>query len=308
MEGIDGVYGEGTARAVRAFQFDLLHNDGRGDDGAAPVAMKSFNAKPGGGQYVTAVTGIFDQDLAAALAALVGDARMSQLPRSKDAPTDNQKALEEIQAIQSPCAPTPFVLAIVTQESDSKHFHVPTGNDQDSFVTIGLDRNDKTNTDHITSRGYGIGQYTLFHHPPSAQEVATYIADPISNVHNTYAELREKFDNFVVGKHSADDRLVEHPMLKLRLCRYVASDKRYMTDCKNCAMEARKIDIERGTPAYRGASISYQPTRYYKSASYPNTPDRADFLCDWPYALRRYNGEGVNSYHYQAIVLRNLLQ
>jgi hypothetical protein len=29
--------------------------------------------------------------------------------------------------------------------------------------------------------------------------------------------------------------------------------------------------------------------------------------CDWPYATRRYNGGGPNSFNYQAIVLKNLL-
>jgi len=29
--------------------------------------------------------------------------------------------------------------------------------------------------------------------------------------------------------------------------------------------------------------------------------------CDWPYAVRRYNGSGLNSYHYQAKILLNVL-
>jgi hypothetical protein len=36
-------------------------------------------------------------------------------------------------------------------------------------------------------------------------------------------------------------------------------------------------------------------------------PDRKQFGCDWPYAARRYNGSGVNSYHYQAQVLLRIL-
>jgi hypothetical protein len=35
-------------------------------------------------------------------------------------------------------------------------------------------------------------------------------------------------------------------------------------------------------------------------------PDRAKLGCDWPYAVRRYNGSGVNSYHYQYQVLQRL--
>jgi hypothetical protein len=35
-------------------------------------------------------------------------------------------------------------------------------------------------------------------------------------------------------------------------------------------------------------------------------PARERFGCDWPYAVRRYNGGGLPSYHYQARVLRNV--
>jgi hypothetical protein len=48
--------------------------------------------------------------------------------------------------------------------------------------------------------------------------------------------------------------------------------------------------------------------QYYPTADYSGVPDRAEFLCDWPYAVRRYNGSGVDSYHYQTHVLLNLLR
>ena len=35
-------------------------------------------------------------------------------------------------------------------------------------------------------------------------------------------------------------------------------------------------------------------------------PIRARFECDWPYAVRLYNGGGMDSFHYQAQVLLNL--
>ena len=34
---------------------------------------------------------------------------------------------------------------------------------------------------------------------------------------------------------------------------------------------------------------------------------RRNFECDWPYAVRRYNGSGPNSYSYQALVLKKRL-
>lgn len=305
--GVDGDFGNGTTKAIRALQYDLLNNDGRGRDGAAPVAVTSFNAKLGGGQYVTAVTGLFDQDFAQAVAAIMADDRVGKLPASDDPAGDNQKALAAIRAMSSAKAPVPFAIAVVTQESNGRHFHVPVGADEDKFVTLGQDRNGST-SDDVTSRGYGIGQSTLFHQPPSRQEVADIIADPVRNVQATFVNLRQKFDGAILGKQGASDRMAEHPRLALRLCRYAPTDTRYLNDCRNCALQTRRIDITRGTPAYAGASISYQPTQYYPSAEYTGVPDRADFLCDWPYAVRRYNGSGVNSFHYQTHILLNLLR
>jgi hypothetical protein len=310
LKGIDGEFGDGTSRAVRALQYDLLNNTGAssGVDGSAPVAVTSFNDNGSGGRKVTSIDGIVDQTLAGCIEAMAADARVPKLPSTDDAVKANQTALAAIQASVSTTAPTPFIMAIVKRESDGRHFNVPHGNDADAFVTVGQDHNDQSHPDCITSRGYGIGQYTLFHHPPQPNELTDIIADPVRNVQKTYTKLRDKFDRFVCGPaDTADDRKAEHPLLPLRLCKYQPGDQRYMRDCRNCALVARKINIVRGTPAYSGASISYQPTQYYRSAIYSNVPDRGDFLCDWPYALRRYNGSGVNSFHYQTIVLLNLL-
>ena len=303
--GIDGAFGGGTEAAVRALQFDLQNNHGasRGDDGPAPVAIADYNAPSlvGGGQAVTAVTGVLDQELAACIARLLGDGAVVQVPSTDDPAMENSKAIQSIQAMQSTVAPTPFIVAMILQESGGEHFRVPRGNDEDNFVVVGLDRGNKDQPDQITSRGYGIGQYTLFHHPPRPTEVQDFILDPVRNVQKAYQELRAKFDGFVAGPvDTADDRATEHPLLPLRLCKYSSpTDPLYMRDCQACASAARKIDIRRGTPAYAGASTSYQPDQYYPSAVYSGVPDRADFLCDWPYAARRYNGSGNNSFHYQ---------
>src|SRR5262249_45822732 len=171
-----------------------------------------------------------------------------------------------------------------------------------------LDRGNKEAPEQITSRGYGVGQYTIFHHPPRAEEVKDFIVDSVRNVQRAYCELREKFDSFVVGPSDrADDRAVEHPLLPLRLCRYAPTDKRYMRDCLNCAAATRKLTISPGTPAYVGAPFGYEVDQYYPTALYHGVPDRAEFLCDWPYAVRRYNGSGNDSFHYQTRVLLNLL-
>jgi len=196
------------------------------------------------------------------------------------------------------------------QESGGRHFRIPSGADGDSFVIVGLDRNDKGLPDRITSRGYGLGQFTIEHHPPSPAEIRTFILNPASNVQTAFTELRKKFDRFVLSSdpaRRADDRIAERPLLSLRSCKYPATDTRYLADCRNCAAAARKVDRKRGDPLYRGSSATFQPTQYYADILYRGVPDRAEFGCDWPYAVRRYNGSGVNSFHYQSRVLLNLL-
>lgn len=307
--GIDGNFGAGTERAVRALQYDLIHNtgDSRADDGRAPVAIADYSVM-GGVRQVTTVNGVVDQALVACIAALLADVRVPQLPSTQTASADNAKIAAALGAIRSGIAPSPFVVAILQQESGCRHYCVPSAGDEDDFIVTGLDHQAGSDDDHITSRGYGVGQYTLFHHPPRVEEVADVMSDPARNVSRTFAEFREKFDRFVAGpSDQCDDRAAEHPLLPLRICKYAPSDARYLADCKTCAMQVRKVDIFPGTPVYRGASTTYRADQYYASAAYRGVPERADFPCDWPYAVRRYNGAGLDSYHYQTRVLLNLL-
>jgi len=307
---IDGAYGAGTLGAVRALQFDLLHNDGasRGNDGSASVAIADFNLGPDGQPWIDSVTGIVDPPTASCIDRMLNDERVGRIPAAADPAGENRKAISAIASMASAVAPAPFIVAIVMQESGGQHFRVPVGDD-DNFVVVGLDHGDKANPERITSRGYGIGQYTLFHHPPRSEELADFILDPVNNVQRAFGELRGKFDRFLVGPSDyADDRKREHPLLPLRMCRYPPGDVRYLRDCRNCALQARKINVSQGTPFFAGAAATYQPDQYYKSATYVGVPDRADFLCDWPYAVRRYNGSGNDSFHYQTRVLSNLLR
>jgi len=288
---------------------DLLRNDGTShqNDGSAPVAIKDFNCDAAGAPLLSSVTGVVDQATASCIDRLLRDERVVKVPNADDPAQENRKAIAAISSFASSVAPAPFVTAIVMQESGGQHFRVP-GRERDNFVVLGLDRGDAAAPERITSRGYGIGQFTLFHHPPRAEEIAALVLDPVRNVQQTFALLRKKFDRFVVGPDDrADDRKAEHALLPLRLCRYAASDPRYLRDCRNCAASVRKLTIAAGTPAYAGATVSYQPDQYYPSANYYGVPDRAEFLCDWPYAVRRYNGSGNDSFHYQTQILLNLL-
>ena len=71
---------------------------------------------------------------------------------------------------------------------------------------------------------------------------------------------------------------------------------------------AGQQDVRSGvTRFFKGSEHVFEPTQYYKKANYDSVPIRKNIGCDWPYAVRRYNGSGINSYHYQTIILKNLL-
>ncbi|HEY6432159.1 MAG TPA: peptidoglycan-binding domain-containing protein [Acetobacteraceae bacterium] len=303
---IDGRFGPDTQLAVRRLQHDLLHNTGASTahDGRAPVAMTAYN------RGVTSTTGVVDAALADSIEALLNERDFPHLPRSNDPAAANRSLLATLATTASAVAPTPYLLAIFAQESQCQHYAVPaTSGDADSFITLGLDTNPDT-PNQVNSRGYGIGQYTLFHHPPRAAEVAAFMADPLRNANAAFAVLRSKFDSFLVGSTAetrADDRASEHPLLALRQCRYGPGDPRFLLACRDCAREARKLDIVPETPVYYRSTETYGQASAYDDPHYTGVPDRADFKCDWPYAVRRYNGSGPNSYNYQARVLLGLL-
>jgi putative peptidoglycan binding protein len=301
--GIDGVFSDGTASAVRALQYDLLTAEQHGSDGDAPVALKTFNRG-----RVAGLTGIVDERLAACIENIVDDQRIPALPRAAEPERANRETLAQIRQLVGLPVPRPFLLAIFLQESGGLHYRVPSPGNDDNFIVVGLDRNDHGHPDRITSRGYGIGQFTLFHHPPTAAEVATVMADPVKNVQRAARELQSKYDLFVNGStpgQQADDRTHEIGSGALRPCRFAPDDPRYLTDCSRCAAE-HLVDIAPGAPLYRGATETLHPTPYHPETHYTGVPDRATLGCDWPYAVRRYNGSGVNSYHYQFQVLGRL--
>ncbi|HET7876047.1 MAG TPA: peptidoglycan-binding domain-containing protein [Methylomirabilota bacterium] len=304
--GLDGGFGPETERAVRALQHDLLFNDGRGRDRDAPVAVRDFNAG-----RVARVDGLVDEGLAACVEALLEDPRVPPLPRSDAPARDNARALEAIGALERCPVPVPFLLTVLAQESGLLHYRLPTPRDPDDYLVVGLDRNDAGQPDRITSRGYGVGQYTLFHHPPWPEEVTEVMLDPAGNVQRAIAELRDKFDRFVMGSTPgtrADDRLAEVGPGALRACRYSEGDPRFQTDCGRCAAAAPRVTLGADTPLFPGSPEQLRPTPYHRETRYEDIPDRAAFGCDWPYVIRRYNGAGINSYHYQAQVLRRLLE
>jgi hypothetical protein len=304
--GIDGAFGSGTSRAVKALQHDLLHQDGksRGGDGDAPVRFIDFN------RGVTLETGEADQALVESISAILDDASVAMLPSVADPVAENEKILVQLRDNPPANVPLQFLLAILAQESGLKHFHEPQGKDVDTFITIGLDTG--TGQDFvITSRGYGAGQFTLFHHPPTAAEVNDFMLDVGKNVQRASRELREKFDGFISGPTPgtrADDRIAEHGSGPLRMCKFASGDPRFLRDCDNCLAEVGVQNLVKDiTPLFPGSPSTYQPTALRNLfTEYKDVPIRASFECDWPYAVRRYNGSGMDSFHYQAQVLLNL--
>lgn len=299
---IDGMFGMGTQNGVKALQYDLMNNNGasRGGDGSAPVAIKDYNKGRVSGQ-----TGIVDQAVVACIVAMLGDAAYPKLPFSLNPLSDNQNALAAVKAMFPSKVPIPFLLPILFQESGGQHFQVPSKVNRDHFVTVGLDHNQPTDRTIITSRGYGIGQFTLFHHPPTAAEVANSIADPVRNVARAVTDLLEKYEKWVAGPvDTAEDRIREFGTGPLRPCQFPASDPRYMKACSACFTTAGVSSITANTtPLYEGSSEVYTRTQYH-AGSYSGVPIRKNIPCDWVYAIRRYNGSGVNSYDYQAEVLQ----
>jgi hypothetical protein len=240
---------------------------------------------------------------------MAADPAFPKLPESADPHAANARLREESEALSSSVAPAPWMIEMLRQESGLRHFHEPRAGDADRFVIVGMDRNG-TSRDAITSRGYGVCQHTLFHHPPRREEVEALIADPLANLRESLVAFRRKFDRFVNAASPAaraDDRIAEIGDGALRLCRYAPGDPRHMRDCRTCAREAPTARIEMGAPYYPGAAGSLRHTRYYRSPErYENVPRRDALDCDWPYAARRYNGSGPNSYHYQTRILLRL--
>ncbi len=302
-KGIDGAFGNGTKTAVMSLQYDLLNNSGSSTRGDGKAAISVLNYNQG---RVDEISGELNQPLAACMVAMLDDQNFPKLPCSSNPVEENKKIVNQIENMQADRVPIPFLMAILKQESGLQQFQQPTTKDEDNFITVGLDTNSSRKY-IITSRGYGAGQFTLFHHPARSEEVQDFMLDVSKNLERAVLELKGKFDHFVNGPDpgtQADDRITEHGNGALRVCKYPSSDTRYLRDCKACMQDAgRQNIIEDQTKLHAGTSAVYRATQYYKSANYNDVPIRKNIPCDWPYAIRRYNGAGINSYHYQVRIL-----
>ncbi len=156
--GIDGNLGGSTELAVKALQYDLLHNVGKStkDDGTASVRVLDYNR----GRVID-ITGAVNQGLAGCISDILDDANFPTLPRVDDPRQENSRIVTLIKGMPPSEVPISYLMAILQQESGLKHYNQPAKGDDDAYVVVGLDTN--ANEKYIiTSRGYGAGQYTLF--------------------------------------------------------------------------------------------------------------------------------------------------
>ncbi|MFH1562211.1 MAG: peptidoglycan-binding protein [Nitrospirota bacterium] len=280
---VNGNFGKGgyTERAIRALQYDLINKRIRGKD---------WNQG-----RIKEVNGIVDQNLALIIKTMLGasDEEFFKVPYTKDRNEANKKAIqlldEQENKIISQSVPPTFIKAILKQETGMAHYDV------DGFVYIGCDEVSPLYV--YKSRGWGMGQYTITHHPPTLKEADEFINNPVNNVDKAVKELREKFDRYIVSnslKQCADERIKIRGKSSLIECKYKKDSPMYIKDCMNCVKNAKREDEY------------YGELKWHKS-THKNVPVWSDIPCDWPVAIRRYNGSGPNSYAYRAEVLWQIL-
>lgn len=288
----DGRFAAPTRDAVIALQLDLLAGTG---------VVTGFNR----GRVGTA-DGIVDDGLVDCIAELIAAPGVAKLPRAADPQAANIQARAAIALAPAGGVPAAFLLALLDL-SGLEHFR-PGG-----LIRLVLERGDDTAPQRVIARRYGIGGYRLDHHPPATAEVAAVIVDPVGNAGQAAAALRAAFDALPVrrrprGVPGSDDRDAEHPLIDLRPCRYPPQDARYLRDCRACAAAVGTVDVTAGAAVYYQAALTYLPTAAWPIADRAGVPQRAEFLCDWPYAIRRAAGGGIDSYHAQAAMLQGLLR
>lgn len=199
--------------------------------------------------------------------------------------------------------PNPLALAVLKQETHWKWFR------SDGYPTVGLDFNNKSQPYVITSRGLFLSQRTIFNYPFPQESLDSFdsVSEDLKFVINA---LDLKYKRYVV---SADVRARDDLRFKsfgdqpLRGCKYEQSDERFMKDCKNCVWSGKLKDYKEGKSLIDvPGKWVLKPSIYHRNKDYLGYPDYEDFPCDYVYAIRRYNGSGVNSFHYLMRVLDHL--
>ena len=158
--------------------------------------------------------GVVDQKLAQCISDMLDDKKYLKLPFAENPKDANREAITQLDALSSTDVPLPFLKAIFKQESNLKHFYVPRDADEDNYIVVGMGTN--AGEKHIiTSRGYGLGQFTLFHHPPKNSEVKNFMVGIRGNISKAIEELRDKFENLSRVRPEEDARMTGLPKAEL---------------------------------------------------------------------------------------------
>jgi len=225
---ISGVWAASLDSAIRAVRYDLTHPD-------LAIGASAYNrGRLVAPSPITGEAGV-EPALADCIAVMSDDANFLKLPRSDNAAIDNLRAWEQVKSARDGATPTPFVVAILAHLAGGRHFQTPTATNRDGFITVRLDRDDPAANARITSRGYGIGRYTLSHHPPTKGEINGGLFDPASAAGLAFARLRDVFSHRVISTDEsvrAADRFAERPLSPLRTCKYARLDPRFLADCQ----------------------------------------------------------------------------
>lgn len=277
-------------RAVKSLQHEILSND----------SLKKFNQG-----RVTAVDGESSLGILAVLQDMSKSPSLARLSPALNPSKGNQAMKERLSGYLNSKFPTPLVMAVLTQETNLKWYR------KDGYPLVGLDYN--SDEDYIiTSRGLFYSQRTIFSYPISKKEFDS-MNDLESDMEFFFDHIFGKYQNFVVSSSAKarDDLRYSVPEFKdldLRGCKYEESDSKYMKDCKACLKECPSKDYLMGDSLLGNGRWIIKPTHYHRIQDYEGFPDFHHFPCDYVFTIRRYNGSGINSFHYLMRVLAHLLE
>jgi len=271
--------------AVKSLKWELINNR----------SLSRF------GNY-SAVNDTVTNALVVTMESMVQDPEIGVVYGTKDYEGANSKVELRIKGFSSEEFPQPLMGAILYEETGLRWFR------PDGYPTIGLDFNDKSNPERITSRGFFVSQRTLFKYPVDQSRIDSM--DSLDEDLNFFSRhLENKYKKYIVSSKPSvrdDLRLESFSKSELRGCKYSPDDSKYMIDCKNCVEGLKRRDYPLGVRLAKGSSWKLRKTRYHKRDGYKNMPDFKEFPCDYLFAIRRYNGGGINSFHYLMQVLEHL--
>ncbi len=274
--------------AVKSVKHDLVNT---------PFLESNFN-----NGKISSVDDRIDLAFVSILEDMRNDSRVGVVYRVGGFDRENSLIRGSLDSFNTEYFPVPLSKAILYEETGLKWYR------KDGYPTVGLDYNDKKISHRITSRGLFLSQRTFFSYPIQQSELDGFNSLD-TDMRFFSSHLRSKYNNFVVSNKVASRDDLRHFSFggsKLRGCKYDSSDARYMKDCKNCVFSLNKRTYVEGDRLAKGSGWKFRKTKYHRRDVYKSMPDFKEFPCDYLFAIRRYNGGGINSFHYLMQVLEHL--